>query len=137
MHALRAQAESRVDEVAVCWFYQPYDMPRCCTNTSTTRKDQTESKTARKRWGNKEHKRQIIKTQKLYKDLYVQLVGQGRYKRPKGWKRQKSPKQRVDVRAPLATDILSINDSTFAEQWITWKYIHQCSDSSTSACDCF
>ena len=57
MHALRAQAESRVDEVAVCRFYQHYDVPRCCANIRTTRQDQTESKTARKRWGNTEHKR--------------------------------------------------------------------------------
>ena len=46
-HALRAQAESRGDKVAVCWYDQSCDMSSWWTNRSTTRKDQTEDSTRR------------------------------------------------------------------------------------------
>ena len=50
VHALRAQAESRGDKVAVCWHDQSYDMSRGWTNTRrTTRQDKTEGKTKQKR----------------------------------------------------------------------------------------
>ena len=49
MHALRTQAESRVNKVAVCWYDQSYDMYRSYQQKDdTTRRDGRQEKKRRK-----------------------------------------------------------------------------------------
>ena len=85
MHA-RVQAESRGDTVAVCWHNQSYDMR--WTNRRTARQDQTEGKKKdRKKKKEKQKKSASTQLEKPNKYFYVQLVGQGRHKRPEGRQR--------------------------------------------------
>ena len=76
-HALRAQAESRGDKVAVCWYDQFYDMSRRWTNRRATRQDQTEGKKKKKRRGQR-HRAKKTKPKPKTKPAFLCPAGGAR-----------------------------------------------------------
>ena len=64
--------------------------PMICPGDGPTTQDQTEDKAKKKEEGRDTALKKL--NQKLHQNFYVQLVGQGRHKRPKGRQRRRGKK---------------------------------------------